>query len=459
MFSKYLKEFLSLSQLKTTHLANYLGYDFSYISKWISESRLPSIKNNKQLFDNISQFFIDNASEEGLKAIKTIVEKEIQTKSDLNIKLSDFLQYCYNQQKMQKKKITVYNSYLEFNNSDNIIDLIKTNSNELWIEKEKSVEFISTIHIDNYFYDFDCIRLLKWFVSKGKRIHLVQVINNDSKKGSLNICRLICELLNISEYIDFSVIECDYDVKQSGFVIINKKTAILEFENSFFDQSIWAFTKEESIVKHLYTVVETQKIKEISIFDKLEMSTENVLDYFAEPNARYILTSMQPLYMEMNVLNGKSKDITTNELIYHVGIKTSKKVIILKSTIIDYFTNHQIELYGKDINLDQNECSKHLKYIAKKFHDIGESELFILNDINPVFNYDFDNFNFYMNDNSLHITRKSGDKVIASINMTYKPIVSSFNKLFNCYIELSSEYCLSGIESIDYIENLAMLLE
>lgn len=451
-----------MSKLKTTHLANYLGYDFSYISKWISENRLPSVRNNEQLFDNISQFFIENASEKSLKNIREIIETEIQLTSDLKTELSYFFQYCYNQQKIQNKnkKLTIYNSYLEFVNSDNIIDLIKTNSNELWIEKDKQIEFISTIAISNYFYTFNCINLLKWFISKGKKIHFVQIINIH-ENDSLNLCKLICELLNISEYIDFSILECDYNVSQSGFAIINKKTAILQLENSFYNQSICAFTKEKSIINHLLSTMNSKKTKEISIFDTPEISTKKVLDYFTEPNAKYILTSMQPLYMEMNLLNDKSKNIstTTNELIYHVGIKTAKKVIIFKSTIIDYFTNHQIELYGKNVSFDQSECSTHLKYIAKKFHDIYESELFILNDINPVFNCNFNNLNFYMNDKSLHITKKNDDKVIASINVVYSPIVNSFNKLFNSCIELDTEYCLSGLDALDYIENLATLLE
>ena len=41
--------------MKSAHLADALGYDTSYISRWVNDIKLPSLKNNDDLFLKISR--------------------------------------------------------------------------------------------------------------------------------------------------------------------------------------------------------------------------------------------------------------------------------------------------------------------------------------------------------------------------------------------------------------------
>lgn len=49
-FGQTLKQLLTLSGIKSAHLADALGYDTSYISRWVNDIKLPSLKNNEDLF-------------------------------------------------------------------------------------------------------------------------------------------------------------------------------------------------------------------------------------------------------------------------------------------------------------------------------------------------------------------------------------------------------------------------
>ena len=430
MFSNSIKILLSICNLKMSHFATYIGYDFSYVSKWINESRLPSLKNNDQLLDKISEFFIESVQEESIIKIENYIKNEINLTGNIKTDLTNYLKTCYEQQNnIKKNKPEIYNSYIDLSNSFNVIDQIKTNSTELWFQKSNEIEIISTINMLDYYNNFDLIHLIKWYISKGKKIHLIQKINfNIIKNNPLILCKFLCELLEFSSYLSFSIIESNnYD---DGILMIDRKILLLQLKNNHFKNSIWSLTKETSLINQCLNIIESKNI--IHIFNNESMRSDEIIKYFAEPNSKYILTSMQPLYMEIEKITnmGKNMNEELNNLVYEIGVKTSKQVVIFKSAIIDYFTNHQIELYGQDIHLDQDECATHLHYVAQKFKQLKDSNLFILNDINPIFNNIFNQISFYMNENSLYITYKKDNIVQSSINIVYKPFIDCFNELF-----------------------------
>ena len=68
-FGQMLKELVSVSGIRITHLANELGYDSSYLSRWLSGAKTPSLRNNSNLFSKISDAIICCSSNTGLEAL------------------------------------------------------------------------------------------------------------------------------------------------------------------------------------------------------------------------------------------------------------------------------------------------------------------------------------------------------------------------------------------------------
>ncbi len=60
-FGESLQSLLATSGLKSRHLAMTLGYDVSYISRWPNDIKLPSIRTNDRLFQDIAAFFVANS--------------------------------------------------------------------------------------------------------------------------------------------------------------------------------------------------------------------------------------------------------------------------------------------------------------------------------------------------------------------------------------------------------------
>ncbi|MBS5181807.1 MAG: helix-turn-helix transcriptional regulator, partial [Streptococcus salivarius] len=62
-FGKNIEKLIQFSGQKNYSLAKELGYDVSYISKWISGSMLPASKNIKNICEKTAKFVVDNATE------------------------------------------------------------------------------------------------------------------------------------------------------------------------------------------------------------------------------------------------------------------------------------------------------------------------------------------------------------------------------------------------------------
>ena len=55
-FGSMLKSILTVNDIKMYNLANALGYDKSYISKWVNGAKLPPSKDIDKLTENIGRF-------------------------------------------------------------------------------------------------------------------------------------------------------------------------------------------------------------------------------------------------------------------------------------------------------------------------------------------------------------------------------------------------------------------
>jgi len=53
-FGEILRTLLNAAGIKRSQLANCLGYDISYVSRWINGQKLPSLKNDYRLFEKIA---------------------------------------------------------------------------------------------------------------------------------------------------------------------------------------------------------------------------------------------------------------------------------------------------------------------------------------------------------------------------------------------------------------------
>ena len=143
-FGNLIEKLLYISNQKKSSLAKFIGYDVSYINKWILSTYLPSSKRINEICKNISDFIIQSLDESGLinlidyfeipsdsskeyisQYIETILKEvyldtiNLNNKSVQNLPKSTHSEEYYNSFSMVKPNI-IYNTF--FNELNNMSD-------------------------------------------------------------------------------------------------------------------------------------------------------------------------------------------------------------------------------------------------------------------------------------------------------------------------------------------------
>ena len=86
-FGSDLRQILNICHIKIAALSNYLGYDASYISKWISGAKLPAEANIDQICEGIAKYICDGVSEKGFHALQRLIGAPMDTTSENTVSL------------------------------------------------------------------------------------------------------------------------------------------------------------------------------------------------------------------------------------------------------------------------------------------------------------------------------------------------------------------------------------
>ena len=95
-FGNLLEKLLYVCNQKKTSLAKKLGYDISYINKWITSKNLPSSKRINEICANISTFIIDSLDEDTYSNMIEYLEVPFDSNEEfLQNYLEDLLKETY----------------------------------------------------------------------------------------------------------------------------------------------------------------------------------------------------------------------------------------------------------------------------------------------------------------------------------------------------------------------------
>ena len=96
-FGKLLEKLLHLSNQKKSSLAKALGYDVSYISKWITGKNLPTQKSISDICKITSEFIVDSLNMSHMQELKNYfeIDKDLESNSVLAQYLERSLKEAY----------------------------------------------------------------------------------------------------------------------------------------------------------------------------------------------------------------------------------------------------------------------------------------------------------------------------------------------------------------------------
>ena len=406
-FGDLLEKLLYLSNQKKSSLARFIGYDVSYINKWIACTHLPSSKRINKICKNISDFIVDSLDDSTLDNLinyfeiptgssnnfigeyieSTLKEVYIDTfntnnKSGKNLPKSTHSEEYYNSMSMVKPNI-IYNTF--FNELNNISD------------KEDSIEILISLNLMYLNYkDKIALSDLKEFLYRISQKTSVKAsfligLGADNEDDALINTLLAIKLISSYPSVNFKIYNCNVS---SNTVIFAIKDNFLS-TNIFFEEGECLFTtnsKDRKLVEEFYSNIKyTLKNKGKILYSRkgpLSMiEDQTYIQYIMNNDLKCLLGSINEFFMPPDLFMeiaervfGSNKEIINelkkiNLFLQNVTYKSKLKILLYESELRKYMSSGKLHFFNIPVTLTFKERERHIAYIEKILHESNDIEI------------------------------------------------------------------------------------
>jgi transcriptional regulator with XRE-family HTH domain len=378
-FGKLLKNLISESGSKANIVSEKLGYDPTYLSKWITGNKLPSEKNIDSICEKLSVIL---GGDESSKKIE----------SDLLSAYYSDLEFSTLESNMDKN-ISVVTSETE------ITDLILKVIQQLEYSGIKNITINTTMNFFQEFeYQMDQI-ISKLHEMKPDTLELnICASFENYDYNPLIFCNNILSLTSGDYFIDFNIYKSKNEVPK--ILIINNAIAmnIVHLKNVVF-LCYYSFDEEYiKDVKNSYKLIQPHMEKTLSYVVPISFRKTNVQLNQLTQNELCILFSESPAFLIpkdiINYLIGHKKpDIEGIEWDEHINylIQVSNtfekytrhnnvRVLIYESMLLQYISSGIIEIGGHKHKFTKEQITEHILYICECMRKNSNIEFYIISD-------------------------------------------------------------------------------
>lgn len=469
-FGQMLKQILSVCGIRLTHFANALGYDSSYVSRWISDTSLPSLKNNNDLFAKIAAALISCCDTKERERL--IQEYCPQNPEELTDVLETLLAISYKSQGKPDQEVSPIEQnavYMTGNNIEYGHGLFQR-AFRMAADASQSriVECLCGTPLSkngNVTAGFFTTVLQNESGKSSFKIHVRQLIDmKDFESNTDTCCAAICTFVKYDPKVFYTFYEYDSgtDTKPyKSYMLINSTMLHISFQNPLTGEDNCVISFDSGInsreYKRLRTRTEymTKLLRKCSNND-LEDVSQFLYNYVMNGGTRYFLDYMQPIYMSREFLERIRLNFFHDEHADNFAFRYSticaniqKEVIVYSSALLNYIYSGCIFLLGRSITLSVEERIEHLEQLKENISS-GKCDLFILSDTNPLLNREDTKVSFYLSRKSGFMTSSNDDEFPIMLFRSTRT-VARFNEFFSHFTQLDPKYISHGDSSLEFI--------
>lgn len=397
-FGQLLEKLLYLSNQKKGTLAKELGYDISYISKWINTKNLPSQKNISEICKTISRFIVNSLGEKSKQGLLDYFEisKEIYNDEVLVQYIERSLKNAY-MATAEVKNINIYKgtrSEDNYNSATHINPSLRkqylTNDAQLFLSKSGKLDMIMSAnlyHINND--DKRSISVMKQGMSELEdksnaknhiRVRFLIGFDGIDEDPIFNTILILNMAINHPE-MDFEIYNCEVE---SGSILAVIKDSI--FHNALFTKDkrclLTNMSKEKEVIDDMYySLEEILKSRGKKIFERLSpmsiIKNQKYIQYIMGSELRWLMGSINELLMPEELFMEVGKQVfgdnieIINELqkinlfLQNVTYNSEIKILIYESELRNYISTGKMNYFNIPITLSFEQREKHIEYIEK----------------------------------------------------------------------------------------------
>lgn len=472
-FGETLKALLVANGLKTYHLAQYLGYDASYISKWISSTKHPSANNLEETVEKIALFFIEYGNISSLVGVLSRY-----TGSALSL-ASDTADNALIADTIKELLKTAYweNRSAEFSvisgksESDTALQSTQLR-NRLICEKfsqlsDKNVESLNCVLSDDiHIVLLNNSQNAHSFLSEKTSYSLVNmdILINPAVwlKRFTSTCKYILSQLTIrpGRCIQFYELCHDGILSTDEVCIVENQFVISKSTEPFSGHQVYICFENDAAISEYHQAAKSFINKQVKMIESVSPGTpnyrKNLYLYAMRDIHKYFLCQMFPIYLDTPMIDRFVDKLDSDNKVYashysreYMG-KTS--VIIYESAVIDYLQTGELRHgnQAKSVVFSHEERKQHLKGIIDRIEAGGHLELRILSDVNPCINRDEISVSLFLNEDIAYAFNSEPSEFVHFF--TSKNCRGNFNRFFFQVQNLPENYLMSQERTLEFLK-------
>jgi len=390
-FGQLLEKLIHLANQKKVALSKVVGYDVSYISKWINGKNLPTQKSISNVCESVSNFIVkstDTTSKEELKkyfGIEEITDEELIKYIERHLKES----YVNTLQKSSNNN-SYKSTYFEEDNYNSMIHVnprlrkqyLSNNSKLHVIESGKLDIILSTNLYKLESDDKIFIVRMKDILKKIEKDVEIKVRLLTGFEGSENstILNTLYIINMIASHPDINLKIYNCDVQNSNILTVTKDSI---FHSAIYENDgrclFTSMSKEIPVVNDMYYSLD-QTIKSQG---KLIAENKSILDIFREKiyiryimgqDLKWILGNMNEFFMPSDLFMELAQELFEDEetikelsqiniILQNIIYESNLKVLIYESELMKYISTREITFFNKPVKLTLNQMKAHIKNI------------------------------------------------------------------------------------------------
>lgn len=432
-FGDLLRMLLTLNDIKMYNLAGALGYDKSYVSKWINHTKLPPSKDIDRLSESIADFVVREcdgdrkrltARELGLMRPDGTVPEDRVFKG----KLASMLKETYWHSRYQPAPTAADRSPARRRGRDRATECILT------------TQPVS----DGGFRD--ALDDLPPADRDAGPLKLLALLDMEQFSDNVDLYwKHICRLLSTGKHAEVELYEMGAQNRVAlpdRLFIARDRFVVRSLELPFSQRSVTVRMDDPGVAALYYDDARQFLLRQQSVLQSSNVNGNLYYYKYASTTApkRYLLSSMFPIYMDDSLfweLLDKYGGPKTGEMSgrnypreYLKEFSCKKSVVIFESALLRYMSTGRIsafDAYEGEV-LTKNERRRHLQGILEELEDGSRLEMKILSDKNPLLNYEESSVSFFCNDSSAYCSdiRKKQDGVRYFMSSDSRRLLNTF---------------------------------
>lgn len=465
-FSVLLQRLIHITGVKPQVLADRLGYDVSYISKWQSGAKLPSSRNAEELSEKMAHFFVSGADEGRKKAIQEAVGPE-NMEDDLEKALKKCFLRSLLMQKQQKEEIRKVREKISYDSlwqdKEVAAGAVGSMIYEICAQAEKDVDIIVTCPFQEYVTkDNDFFKKMEDLEQKGVTVRIHQFIDMEKFRDQTDAyCRCIAMYLTPIFSVRYYFYELPGAAADIPVLVLKDGLLVTEIQEPFTRERYTTVIKNRPLVNAYYDAASACLLVQKPLVEEYSVSKmyreKYIFDYMMQNEYRYLLRSMHIIHLPDDMLWDLCQRYTPDResaiLQYNMNrnsFQAPVTAVIYKSTLMDYIFDGKINIFGKEVEVDRAWRMRHISHLIEELEKNSSIRILLLENNNPYIGYhDLQSTIYFCRDTVFAMSVQKGTS--SYYRFFSKKLIDQFNEFYGHIENAGDEYLLRGHKVTDFL--------